>query len=143
MWPRPRCGSAVRRGRAAARTAIVHNHRLKKFYQRLVAASQAKKVALVAVMRKMATLLNCLLRNPDFHLADGPRAPKFPSNRDPEDGALFACASRQLLDCVPPALRLHSARDDGVFEYFNRLLRLVGISDLDIYCEAPSCYHLH
>jgi len=65
-------------GRAAARTAlymaaltaIVRNHRLKTFYHRLVAAGKPKKVALVAVMRKIATLLNRLLRNPDFHLAD-------------------------------------------------------------------------
>jgi transposase len=65
-------------GRAAARsalymaalTAIVHNHRLKKFYHRLVAAGKAKKLALVAVMRKIAILLNRLLRNPNFQLAD-------------------------------------------------------------------------
>jgi transposase len=53
----------------AALTAIVRNHRLKHFYQRLVAAGKAKKLALVAVMRKIAILLNRLLRQPNFQLA--------------------------------------------------------------------------
>jgi transposase len=56
----------------AALTAIVHNHRLKLFYRRLLAAGKAKKLALVAVMRKIALLLNRLLRDQNFQLADGP-----------------------------------------------------------------------
>ena len=54
----------------AALTAIVHNPRLKLFYRRLLDAGKAKKVALVAVMRKIALLLNRLLRDPNFQLAD-------------------------------------------------------------------------
>jgi transposase len=54
----------------AALTAIVHNHRLKKFYRRLLDAGKAKKLALVAVMRKLALLLNRLLRDQNFQLAD-------------------------------------------------------------------------
>ena len=53
----------------AALTAIVHNHRLRDLYQRLLARGKPTKVALVAVMRKLACLLNRLLRNPDFQLA--------------------------------------------------------------------------
>jgi transposase len=61
-------------GRAVARRALYMaalvaaftNARLKVFYQRLVAAGKAPKVALVAVMRKLIILLNHLLKNPEF-----------------------------------------------------------------------------
>lgn len=53
----------------AAMVAIVHNRFFKTFYQRLLAAGKPKKVALIAVMRKLACLLNHLLKNPDFTLA--------------------------------------------------------------------------
>jgi transposase len=61
-------------GRAVARRALYMaalvaaftNARLKVFYQRLVAAGKAPKVALVAVMRKLIILLNQLLKNPEF-----------------------------------------------------------------------------
>lgn len=53
----------------AALSAIVHNRRLREFHQRLLGAGKVGKVALVAVMRKMACLLNRLLRDPHFQLA--------------------------------------------------------------------------
>ena len=61
-------------GRAAARRALYmaglvaafRNERLRAFYQRLVAAGKAPKVALVAVMRKLIILLNRILQDPNF-----------------------------------------------------------------------------
>jgi len=57
-------------GRAAVRaalymaslTAIRHNPPLRTFYQRLVAFGKPRKVALVAVMRKLITTLNAIAR---------------------------------------------------------------------------------
>ncbi len=61
-------------GRAVARRALYMsalvaafaNPRFIVFYQRLIAAGKAPKVALVAVMRKLIILLNQLLKNPEF-----------------------------------------------------------------------------
>ena len=53
----------------AATVAARFNPILKTFYQRLVTAGKAKKVALTAVMRKLIILLNQLLKNPEFTLA--------------------------------------------------------------------------
>lgn len=58
-------------GRAAVRTALYmgalaglrHNPVLRAFYQRLLAAGKAKKVALVACMRKLLTILNAIARD--------------------------------------------------------------------------------
>jgi transposase len=58
-------------GRAAVRqalympavVAIRHNPRLQAVYRRLVAAGKPKKVALVAVMRKLLVMLNAILRH--------------------------------------------------------------------------------
>jgi hypothetical protein len=36
---------------------------IKRFYQRLIAAGKKKKVALVACMRKLLTILNAMLRD--------------------------------------------------------------------------------
>jgi transposase len=47
----------------ATLTAIVHNPTLKTFYQRLVAAGKLPKVALVACMRKLLTILNAMVRD--------------------------------------------------------------------------------
>lgn len=44
-------------------SAIVHNPAIKTFYARLLAAGKAKKVALVACMRKLLTVLNAMLRD--------------------------------------------------------------------------------
>lgn len=44
-------------------SAIVHNPPIKAFYARLVAAGKAKKVALVACMRKLLTIINAMLRD--------------------------------------------------------------------------------
>jgi transposase len=57
-------------GRADARTALYmptitavrHNPDLRSFYQRLVAAGKPKKVALVAAMRKLLTIINAVVR---------------------------------------------------------------------------------
>lgn len=64
-------------GRASARrvlymAALVASQRnpvLRDFYQRLRAKGKPAKVALTAVMRKLITLLNHLLKNPNFQLA--------------------------------------------------------------------------
>jgi transposase len=58
-------------GRSAARTSLFmaalvatrHNALLKAFYQRLLAGGKAKMVALVAVARKLLTILNAILRD--------------------------------------------------------------------------------
>ena len=42
--------------------AITHNSVIRAFYQRLVAAGKAKKVAIVAAMRKLLTILNAMVR---------------------------------------------------------------------------------
>lgn len=47
----------------AALTATRFNPVIKKFYQRLLAKGKAKKVALVACMRKLLTILNEMVRN--------------------------------------------------------------------------------
>jgi transposase len=46
----------------AALTAIKHNPILEAFYQRLLAAGKATKVALTAVMRKLLTIINAMIR---------------------------------------------------------------------------------
>ena len=53
----------------AGLVAARYNPILKAFYDRLVAAGKPKKVALVALMRKLIVLLNHLLKNPQFKLA--------------------------------------------------------------------------
>lgn len=63
-------------GRAAARralymaalTAARMNKKLSELYQRIVAQGKPKKVALTAVMRQLLTVMNSLLKNPDFAL---------------------------------------------------------------------------
>lgn len=57
----------------ATLTATQHNPVIKRFYQRLVAAGKLRKVALVASMRKLLTILNAMARtrttwNPALHL---------------------------------------------------------------------------
>ena len=61
----------IQGGRASVRTALYmaalvasrHNPRLKAFYRRLLAAGKPKKLALVAVMRKLITILNAIARD--------------------------------------------------------------------------------
>jgi len=63
--------SMIAGGRAAVRTAIYmaalaasqHNPVLKAFYRRLVAAGKPKMVALIAVARKLLTILNAMIRD--------------------------------------------------------------------------------
>ena len=50
----------------AAISAIRSNPVLRRFYQQLRQRNKPPKVALVAVIRKLAILLNQLLRNPSF-----------------------------------------------------------------------------
>ncbi|MCP3680855.1 MAG: IS110 family transposase, partial [Gammaproteobacteria bacterium] len=47
----------------AALVAARHDPRMRAFYHRLLAKGKAKKVALVAVMRKMLIMLNAMLKN--------------------------------------------------------------------------------
>jgi transposase len=47
----------------AALTAVRFNPRFREFYERLVARGKLKKVALVAVMRKMIVVLNAMVRS--------------------------------------------------------------------------------
>ena len=46
-----------------AMTARLHNPVLRAFFERLVAAGKPKKVAFIAVARKLLTILNAMLRN--------------------------------------------------------------------------------
>ena len=73
----------IKGGRAAVRTALYmaalvgvrHNPVLKAFYQRLLAKGKAPKVALVACMRKLLTILNAMVRsNTPWHTAFTSRA---------------------------------------------------------------------
>jgi transposase len=54
----------------AALSAVRHDAILKAFYTRLRAAGKQPKVALVAAMRKLVVLMNRLLKNPKFQLAN-------------------------------------------------------------------------
>ena len=53
----------------AVLSAARFNPILKTFYDRLVADGKAKKIALIAVMRKRISLFNRLLKNPKFKFA--------------------------------------------------------------------------
>jgi transposase len=53
----------------AAVSASQHNPILKVFYERLIAKGKARKVALVAVMRKLIELINRIFADPNFSLA--------------------------------------------------------------------------
>lgn len=44
-------------------SAISHNPAIKVFHSRLIAAGKPKKVAIVACMRKLLTILNAMLRD--------------------------------------------------------------------------------
>ncbi len=46
-----------------ALVAVQHNRTLKAFYERLIAAGKEKMVALIAVARKLLTILNAMLRD--------------------------------------------------------------------------------
>jgi transposase len=53
-----------------ALVATRHNPILKEFYERLLAAGKPKKVALVACMRKLLSILNAMMRDRvPWHLA--------------------------------------------------------------------------
>jgi transposase len=54
----------------AALSASRRNHLLKPFYDRLIAAGKPAKVALTAVMRKLIVLMNRLLKDDQFQLAN-------------------------------------------------------------------------
>ena len=70
-------GAHIRGGRQAIRnilhmaalSAIRHNRILRDFYQRLLSRGKPKRVALVAVMRKLLMLAHRLLTDPHFSLA--------------------------------------------------------------------------
>jgi len=47
----------------SALVATRHNPHIKEFYERLLSAGKPKKVALVACMRKLLTILNALMRD--------------------------------------------------------------------------------
>ena len=74
QWTGQRCISG---GRAEVRRALYmaalsasrSNHLLKPFYDRLITAGKPAKVALTAVMRKLIVLMNQVLKNPNFTLA--------------------------------------------------------------------------
>lgn len=53
----------------AALTAARMNPKLKALYDRLLAKGKPKKLALTAVMRQLLTVMNSLIKNPDFTLA--------------------------------------------------------------------------
>ena len=47
----------------SALVATRHNPVIRAFYERLLAAGKAKKVALTACMRKLLTMLNAMAKN--------------------------------------------------------------------------------
>ena len=57
----------------AAVSASRNNHILREFYQRLVANGKPRKVALTAVARRIAVLLNTIAKHPDFKPAQDPK----------------------------------------------------------------------
>jgi transposase len=59
----------------AALVATRHNHVIKTFYRRLLALGKPKKVALVACMRKLLTILNHMLRTGQRWMPDAQPAP--------------------------------------------------------------------
>jgi transposase len=69
-----------RRGRSDLKKALYmsavsacrSNHVLRAFYQRLVANGKPSKVALIAVARRIAIVLNCIAKYPDFRPARDP-----------------------------------------------------------------------
>ena len=58
----------------ATLVASRHNPAIRAFYQRLVAAGKAKKLALVAAMRKLLVILNAMLRDRTIWNANHPAA---------------------------------------------------------------------
>ena len=58
----------------AAVSASRNNHILREFHQRLVANGKPRKVALTAVARRIAILLNTIAKHPDFKPAQDPKA---------------------------------------------------------------------
>lgn len=54
----------------AALSAVRHDRILKEFYQRLIRAGKRPLVAMTACMRKLVVLMNQLLKNPNFQLAN-------------------------------------------------------------------------
>ena len=54
----------------ATLSAVRYDPILKAFYLRLRAKGKKTKVALVACMRKLVVLMNRLLKNPNFQLAN-------------------------------------------------------------------------
>ena len=61
-------GDTLNEARYGLMETIRHNPILRQFFTRLVANGKAKRVALVAVMRKMLHVLNRLLADPNFVL---------------------------------------------------------------------------
>ena len=70
FWVRSKAGAKCG-GRAALRTALYmatlaatrFNPAIREFYQRLLAVGKVKKVALVACMRKLLTILNAIVKS--------------------------------------------------------------------------------
>ena len=68
---RLKCRRCISGGRAALRTVLYmptlaatrFNPAIREFYQRLLAAGKVKKVALLACMPKMLTLLNAIVKS--------------------------------------------------------------------------------
>ena len=50
----------------AALVATRHKQRIKPFYQRLLAKGKPKKLALVAAMRKLLTIINSLIKRDEL-----------------------------------------------------------------------------
>lgn len=72
--------SVVRTGLyMAAHSAARHNAGLKRFYDRLLAAGKAKKVALTAVMRKLIVLANTLVKEDRLWSNEAPIAKPLPA----------------------------------------------------------------
>lgn len=77
----------IRGGRAAARAALYmatlvavqHNPTISEDYQRFIAAGKAPKVALVACMRKLLTIINAMIRENKPWSPPKPKSPPYSS----------------------------------------------------------------
>ena len=66
----------------ATLSATRFNEPMRRYYRRLLGAGKPKKVALVATMRKLITLLNCLVKADRLWTVQPPRM----NNRTVEGG---------------------------------------------------------
>ena len=95
----------------ATMSARVHNPPIKAFYEQLVAAGKPGKVALVASMRKLLTILNAMIR--DGYLLESPH-PHLPNTPPPTQLLRHSSTTLPLpckIKCSPSAPSPHSYKN--------------------------------